>query len=134
MNNLIRLSVFLVLITVLPISECEIKISSHYLSMKLNESLSFYVTVTNFEESDVKVLFLPEYKDRITVDPPFITLNPGNKQYTITVQGVGIGKSLLTAQSSPNVSVDDVFLTATVYRSKGIDVFSVIIGWAYFAV
>lgn len=134
MNNLIRLSVFLVLITVLPISQCEITISSHQLSMKLNESLSFYVTVTNFEESDVKILFLPEYMDRITVDPPFITLNPGDKEYTVTVQGVGIGKSLLTAQSSSNVSVDNVFLTVTVFRSKGIDVFSVIVGWAYFAV
>ncbi|XP_031350330.1 cystinosin homolog isoform X2 [Photinus pyralis] len=126
--------VVLILITATSISQCEIKINTHQLSMKINESQSFILTVTDLQQPDVEVRFHPEYKDRIAVSPSAITLSSDHEEYTITVEGIGIGKSLLTAHSTPNISIDGVFLTATIYRSKMIDILSVIIGWAYFAV
>ncbi|KAF5276531.1 hypothetical protein FQR65_LT03961 [Abscondita terminalis] len=125
--------VLLIAISVVPSSKCTIAISTHQLLIQLHKSQTFNVSVTNFSLSNVVVKFHNQYDDLVRADPQHIFLDPGDQTFVINLTALGAGHSLLTAQASQDVNVDEIYLTATIYKVKAVDVVSVIFGWTYFA-
>ncbi|KAK4875728.1 hypothetical protein RN001_012150 [Aquatica leii] len=124
--------IFLVVYSVLQLSKCDITISTHQLFIKLYETETFNITVTDFNKSNIEVKFHNQYDDIVKTDPDIIYLDSGDQAFEINITAMGAGHSLLTAQATQDVNVNDIYLTATIYKSKAIEVLSITFGWIYF--
>ncbi|KAJ8912916.1 hypothetical protein NQ315_017246 [Exocentrus adspersus] len=127
------LCVLFYLIIVIQTATCDISVSKHDLTLKLNEKDSFYLEIRNVSEaSDAVLHFIIQHEDILNISIPNINLKDYANQ-SIEVQAIGAGHSEVYANiSDPTINADDVFLRVTVYKAAGLDTFSLVIGWLYF--
>ncbi|KAF5298132.1 hypothetical protein FQA39_LY02556 [Lamprigera yunnana] len=122
----------LVLILVLKNAECDITVSTSDLALQLNEEVDFKIKATNVE-SNASIHLIVQHEDIVMLQPQDIVLNSNESNYKINVKGTSAGHTEVSANSTDiNIKLDKVFLRITVYKSKALDVISIVIGWVYF--
>ncbi|XP_025835848.1 cystinosin homolog [Agrilus planipennis] len=117
-------------------SDCDIRVSTQDLDVRINENTSFDIIVSDIQLNNVKLNILVEHDDILKVFPSTLFLNNkpnSTTKYSITVKGTSAGSSdVYTNSSYTHLSLSDVFVVVNVYKNKALDLASIIIGWTYF--
>ncbi|KAF2901758.1 hypothetical protein ILUMI_04436 [Ignelater luminosus] len=116
-------------------TKCDIQVSTHDLSLKLQEVGHFKVNLVNYNKPDFTLNLIVQHDDIIKLVPPSVKFSPSNRAYEIAVEATSAGHSEITANvtgTNATINVNDIYLRVTVYKNKALDTLSVIIGWTYF--
>lgn len=129
---LVTVSFFFLFITILPLSNGNIKISSQQLLIGLNKNQTVKIEVTDFNNSNAKLQFIVQHMDIIRIRPSTITLEPFNKTYELVIEATSAGHSeVTTIVNASHVDLTDVYFVANVCKSQIVDILSKICGWIY---
>lgn len=128
-----KYSLIIFIFTIIQSVQCDIEVSPKDLFIKLYDKVEASIQVTNFSLSNVKLSFIVEHDDIVKIHPDSIILEPKDNTYQIFAEATNAGHTVVTANATNNFNVDDIYLRVTVYKSKFLDTFSIVIGWIYFA-
>ncbi|KAF5298134.1 hypothetical protein FQA39_LY02558 [Lamprigera yunnana] len=119
-------------ILVLAISRGDIQISTQQLLIGLNRNQTVSVTVTDFNNTDVKLQFVVQHVDIIRIQPTSIILEPQNKTYEFVIEAKSAGHSeVTTVVNGSYVDLSNIYIVADVCKSRILDILSKICGWIY---
>jgi len=113
---------------------CDISVSTHDLSIQLNQNDTFILQVRNYTPyPNSEIVFNVQHSDIVHVDPSTVLISQDDDDIPITIEAVGAGHSEIIGNSSDNnVSVTGIYVRVTVHKIPGLNTFSLVIGWLYF--
>lgn len=129
------LSIISALVLVFETARCQVTVSKHDLTLKLNEKETFNLEIRNISETNAVLQFIIQHDDIVNISTHTIDFNDlTNTSIPIDVEAIGAGHSEVYANiSDSSINVDDVYLRVTVHKIPELDTFSLVIGWLYFA-
>ncbi|CAH0554802.1 unnamed protein product [Brassicogethes aeneus] len=123
--------ILVLIIATIPCIYCDIRLSTHDLSLKLNQKAQVLLEVSNIT-SNAELEFIVQHKDIVKISPFLVNLTNVKDSLTINVLAIGAGHSEVYANATGSISVDKVYLRVTIRKIDWLDNISLAIGWIYF--
>ncbi|CAG9817298.1 unnamed protein product [Phaedon cochleariae] len=120
---------------------CDISITPHDLTIKLNEIDTFYLNISNISEpsniTKATLQLIIQHDDILSLTEPAVDIIniTNNLQLPINVTAIGAGHCEIYGNISDPIYknfTSEAYLRVTVYKNAGLDTFSAVIGWIYF--